>query len=150
MLNAEKIEELDKRKDLYPYYFREKVRNLKTEAEFIAVFNKLRNYILGYAAKPMTQYAFRMFGNGRNEWLYTRFLIPKKSGGTREICAPCKKLKSIQTFISCMLGILYEPAPCVMGFVPNRSVADNAARHVGKKLRVQHRFAKFLPVRQAF
>ena len=63
---------------------------------------------------------------------YTTWKLAKKHGGTRTISTPVKSLKCIQRRI-------YETilAPCpthkaAFGFVPGRSIADNARSHVGQ------------------
>ena len=68
----------------------------------------------------------------RNKKNYRTFEIPKKSGGTRTISAPTKILKSLLTYTNVILQAIYEVPECVMGFVPSKSVVDNAEKHIGK------------------
>lgn len=63
---------------------------------------------------------------------YTEFCIKKKSGGERKIAAPQKSLKLIQSALNLIFSIIYEPKEYVTGFVPNKSIVDNAKVHVGK------------------
>ena len=63
---------------------------------------------------------------------YKHFTIPKKSGGVRDIHAPVKGLKSMLTYLNVVFQAMYEPTEGAMGFVPGRSIADNASVHVGK------------------
>ena len=125
------IEKINERTSLYPYYFRDMMCYINTVDDFVLAFGELRKYILAYDAKPINLYKYQ-HKNSSTDYRYRTFYIPKKSGSLRRIDAPCKELKSIQTYIGYMLGINYEAPECVMGFVPNRSVVDNAARHVGK------------------
>ena len=69
----------------------------------------------------------------KRERSYHEFAIPKRSGGERRITAPTGTLKDIQTCIARLLALEYVPHPCAMGFVPGRSVATNAALHVGRR-----------------
>jgi RNA-directed DNA polymerase len=62
---------------------------------------------------------------------YTRFFIKKKSGKSREILAPIPKLKLIQRCINVMLYSVYIPQESAYGFVPGKSIFDNAKVHAG-------------------
>src|SRR5881397_90424 len=53
---------------------------------------------------------------------YTKFTIPKKSGGVREIDAPVTALKIIQMKLSQILYAVYSPNTHVHGFVIGRNV----------------------------
>jgi len=64
---------------------------------------------------------------------YKTFSIKKKSGKYREICAPFYRLKRIQKCISLLLSAVYDIHPSATGFVPGKSIVDNAKPHVGKK-----------------
>ncbi len=64
---------------------------------------------------------------------YKDFLIPKKSGKSRSISAPCTPLKILQRKLSQVLYSVYEPKSSVHGFVTNRSILTNAKRHVHKR-----------------
>ncbi len=65
------------------------------------------------------------------EFAYYSFEISKKTGGTRVISAPCRRLKSVQRAINALLRKLNTPSDFSFGFEANRSVADNARVHVG-------------------
>lgn len=62
---------------------------------------------------------------------YKTFHIKKKSGGVREINAPCYQLGLLLYLINIVLKALYTPNPSTMGFVEGKSVVDNAKLHVG-------------------
>lgn len=64
---------------------------------------------------------------------YQKFTIKKKSGKDRVIDAPCNKLKRIQQCLNAIFQVLYKPNDVAIGFIPNRSIADGACQHVGKK-----------------
>lgn len=63
---------------------------------------------------------------------YKDFEIPKKSGGTRKISAPVEGLKIILKCMNMILQEIYEPSKYAMGFTKNRSVVDNAKRHINQ------------------
>lgn len=67
------------------------------------------------------------------ESLYKTFYIPKKNGDKRLISAPNKKLKKIQEKLAYILNLIYNPKICAYGFVRNKSVVDNAKRHIKKQ-----------------
>lgn len=64
---------------------------------------------------------------------YKKFLIAKKSGGTRTISAPCTAVKILQRKLSQVLYSVYESKAPVHGFVPARSILTNAEMHIGKR-----------------
>lgn len=63
---------------------------------------------------------------------YTKFEIPKKSGGKRVILAPKKEIKQIQTTLNFILSSIYNPSSAAMGFINGKSVRDNAQLHIKK------------------
>lgn len=68
---------------------------------------------------------------------YKEYRIPKRNGKMRIIHEPMPNLKEIQTWIldNILLspGALHEVSPVAMAFMPQRSIIDNAACHVGKR-----------------
>jgi retron-type reverse transcriptase len=76
---------------------------------------------------------------------YTRFRIPKKSGGTREISAPHRDLAAAQRWIlENVLAKLPPEAPS-HGFVPGRSTVTNARPHVKRAVVVNLDLKDFFP-----
>jgi len=63
---------------------------------------------------------------------YVTFAIPKRSGGQRLIHAPKRRLKAIQRRLQELLVSRLPTSPAAHGFLPHRSVATNAAPHVGQ------------------
>ena len=62
---------------------------------------------------------------------YRKFSIPKKQGAPREITAPRTYLKVIQWWVlDNVLGKCKLPES-IFGFVPGRSILDNARYHAG-------------------
>src|SRR5690606_24469798 len=62
---------------------------------------------------------------------YQTFTIKKKSGADRIIHAPVKGLKSILRSLNFVLQCVYEPHEAATGFVLEKSIVDNAKKHVG-------------------
>jgi RNA-directed DNA polymerase len=63
---------------------------------------------------------------------YVEFSIKKKTGGDRKIAAPHESLKLIQSALNFIFSVIYEPKEYVTGFVPDKSIVDNAKVHVGR------------------
>ena len=61
------------------------------------------------------------------------FDIRKKHGGKRRIVRSNKPHSCILKKINEILQVLYEPEECACGFIPGKSLVDNARPHVGKK-----------------
>ena len=76
---------------------------------------------------------------------YTRFTIPKRSGGEREIWAPMPRLKQAQRWI---LREIVEHLPvhgAAHGFVPGRSIQSNAAVHSDASMILKMDLKDFFP-----
>lgn len=104
-----------------------------TAEELLDALNDTKNrvFVNGIWPFKMTQMLF--FSHPRkNSAYYVRRSIPKKTGGLREISSPTRMLKAFQTVTGKMLQDLYEAPDAVTGFVPGRSVIDNAAKHIRK------------------
>lgn len=76
---------------------------------------------------------------------YTRFHIRKKSGNLREIKAPLPKLKEIQRAINTILHTVYTMQEQAYGFVPGKSIANNARLHAGASFILNVDIKDFFP-----
>jgi retron-type reverse transcriptase len=85
--------------------------------------------VLDCSAKQLGFYIYRRSISGQ----YTKFDIPKRSGGHRTISAPTTNLKIIQRRISDQLESLVLFKPCVNGFVTGRDIRRNASAHVERR-----------------
>ena len=95
------------------------------------------------AHKLAPPYGVENYGNRFND-LYLTYELPKKSGGKRIISSPAPHLKSVQRSL---LNILYLEgfSDQSMGFVPGRSIVNNAVLHVGKNIVVNSDIKSFFP-----
>ena len=106
---------------------------MKTVHDLLILLNMIKRDELGENNHSFIMPHLNYFINPkRNKKNYRTFEIPKKSGGVRTISAPTKMLKSLLTYTNRILQAFYEAPDCVMGFVPSKSVVDNAEKHVGK------------------
>ena len=76
---------------------------------------------------------------------YSRFTIPKRRGGMRTIDAPSDKLKALQRAILHRLLNPLRAPECATGFVPGRSIVDNARPHTGMEVIINLDLANFFP-----
>src|SRR5262249_12714315 len=76
---------------------------------------------------------------------YVEFEIPKKRGGTRKIAAPRTPLKRAKRkILEAILWKIPVHEAC-HGFVPGRSIATNAAPHVGAAVILKVDLRDFFP-----
>ena len=99
----------------------------------MSVLNEIKDdYYEGCLKHTFTKRQFEnLLNDNRSPNRYRTFYILKKNGGKREIKAPSKELMVILNCIKILLQSIYKPSECAMGFVPCKSVVDNAAVHVG-------------------
>jgi RNA-directed DNA polymerase len=76
---------------------------------------------------------------------YKQFSIRKKAGGQRTICAPVSTLKIIQRKLNHILQLVYNPKPCVCGFVHGKSIVTNAQTHVRRTVILNVDLRDFFP-----
>jgi len=104
-----------------------------TRHELLSLLNRIKKDELGDKAFAFTLKQLNYFCNSSHTAShYHCFGIPKKSGGVRTICAPQKLLKSMLSCVSPLLQAIYTPSESATGFIPGRSVVDNARKHTGK------------------
>lgn len=98
------------------------------------LLNRVKRETLGDKTHPFQLKQITYYCNPRRTSVrrYINFSIPKKSGGERVISAPVPGLKSILFSLNTILQALYEPSKHAMGFVPGRSIVDNANIHLGQ------------------
>ena len=105
---------------------------LNSTHDLLILLNRIKMDELGDKGHPFIMPHLNYFINpARNKKSYKTFRIPKKSGGVRIISAPRALLKSFLTYTNILLQSFYEAPDYITGFVPARSVVDNAERHVG-------------------
>ena len=105
--------------------------NVKSQEDLANVLEYVGRDVLGYN-KWYTLNQIRSLATGKKS-LYRKFTIPKKSGGVRTIMAPCHDLKTVQDSLNKTFQAIYAPSRHAYGFVVGKSVADNAAYHIGQR-----------------
>jgi RNA-directed DNA polymerase len=113
-------------------YIKDSFSKMKSKEDLLSLLNYAKNILFGYNTKPFEIKQLNYYSNSNvNKNRYTTFEILKKSGTKRTIHAPKKGLKIIQKCINLILQTIYEPHKAATGFVPNKSIVDNAKIHVG-------------------
>jgi hypothetical protein len=79
------------------------------------------------------------------ERMYSRFDIAKGGGKARQITAPDRRLKILQSKLTPLLDQLYRVRNPVHGFVENRSVKTNAKAHRQRRFVVNLDLKDFFP-----
>lgn len=119
---------------------------METTHDLLVLLNRIKMDELGDKGHPFTMPQLNYFINPkRNSLHYKTFFIPKKSGGQREISAPTHILKSLQTYMNRILQAFYDAPEYVTGFVPSKSIVDNAERHIGMRYIFNSDLKDFFP-----
>lgn len=106
-------------------------KKMENTHDILHLLNKIKMSELGGNGYPFIMPHFNYFIHpSRNRNNYRSFSIPKKSGGVRTISAPTNMLKSFLTYTNTLLQAFYEAPIYVTGFVPGKSIVDNAERHI--------------------
>lgn len=114
---------------------RQRFEQMKTREDFLALLNYIQQAVAGQEQEiaPLVLKSVNWHANPvLNPNRSSLFSIRKKSGGVRMIHAPSKGLKAILRPLNLLLQTVYEVHPAASGFVPGRSIVDNAQPHVGK------------------
>ena len=91
------------------------------------------------------QLGYLLLASDKDGGPYHTFSIPKRSGGSRLICAPKPQLRDVQRKIYDAILKQVETHDAAYGFVPGRSTVANAAVHVGAKVVLKFDLENFFP-----
>lgn len=108
-----------------------RVKGIKSLEDFTKLLNDIKNDEFGHTKYPITVPQLLHFSNSKIPNRYKTFHIRKKSGGLREINAPCYQLSVLLHVLNILFKSIYIPSPCAMGFAEGRSIVGNASMHVG-------------------
>jgi RNA-directed DNA polymerase len=117
------------------FQIRDAFMNMKDKQDLLDVLNIAKSYLFGpnskvFALRNLNYYADPRLASKR----YSVFHIAKKQGGLRTIHAPVPGLKAILRCLNFILQCVYENDfdAFTTGFVPGKSVVDNAWHHTCK------------------
>lgn len=106
--------------------------NLQTKEDLVLLLNEANVFLYGKKARPILLKAFTYYTNPELcKERYKTFSIKKKSGAERTINAPVNGLKTILRSLNFVLQCIYKPHEAATGFVLDKSIVDNARKHVG-------------------
>src|SRR5690606_32484131 len=106
---------------------------LNTKEDLVALINEVNLILYGEDYKRLSLKSLSYFSNPKlSKKRYTSFAVPKKTEGERTIHAPLNGLKHILRPLNIILNTIAEPHFKATGFVPGKSIVDNAKQHVGK------------------
>lgn len=108
-----------------------RVKGIKSLEDFTKLLNDIKNDEFGHTNYPISVPQLLHFSNSKIPNRYKTFHIRKKSGGLREINAPCYQLSVLLHVLNILFKSIYTPNPCAMGFAEGRSIVGNASMHVG-------------------
>jgi hypothetical protein len=111
---------------------RKQFAELQSKEELVKLLSDAKNMLYGEECKPVQLKSLTYYANPTLcKKRYQTFTIKKKSGADRTIHAPVKGLKSILRSLNFVLQCVYEPHEAATGFVLDKSIVDNAKKHVG-------------------
>lgn len=113
----------------------EKIRThfaeLQNKEDLAKLLSQANNYLYGKEYKPVQLKSVTYYANpGLCKKRYHTFTIKKKSGADRVINSPVNGLKSLLRSLNFVLQCIYEPHEAATGFVLEKSIVDNAKKHV--------------------
>lgn len=110
-----------------------RARALETPKDFLNLMNEIKADLLVDKSFPFSVRQLHILCDPKNDKKrYFSFEIPKKSGGSRQICAPSGNLKWFQICLNELFKALYTPSPYAMGFTVGKSIVDNAQIHTNQ------------------
>lgn len=105
---------------------------MQTPADLLHLLNEIKPLVYGKSVTPFSINLIYKFAYSKNRALFYKPLnIPKKNGGVRIIHRPIADLKAVQKSLAYLLQCIFEPHNAAFGFVKNKSIVQNAEKHVG-------------------
>ncbi len=112
---------------------RSQFQKVESKEDLVALINLVNKMLYGEDCELLELKKFAYYCNPKFSTIrYTKFTIPKKNGDKRQIHAPVNGLKHILRPLNIILNTIAEPHFKATGFVPGKSIVDNAKQHVGK------------------
>ena len=109
-----------------------RLKNVNTLADFAKLLNDVKTDEFRTSKHKITEKQLLHFCNPKTvPNRYKTFHIKKKSGGLREINAPCYQLGVLLYILNMVFKAVYTPSESTMGFTEERSVVTNAQIHIG-------------------
>lgn len=111
---------------------RRQFADMQTKEDLVSLLSEAKNILFAEACNPVRLQSLTYYANPNIcKKRYQSFTVKKKSGADRTIHAPVKGLKSILRALNFVLQCMHEPHEAATGFVLDKSIVDNARKHVG-------------------
>jgi hypothetical protein len=118
-----------KEKDII--YIKNAFGEMDSKGDFLLLLNYTKVLLYGSKTTPFELKNINYHSNpNSNKKRYSQFSIKKKSGGERIINSPTYGLKTIQKCLNLIFQTIYDVNPVATGFVPEKSIVDNAKKHL--------------------
>lgn len=105
---------------------------IQKKEDLVDLLNLAKNILYERECAPIQLKSLNFYANPEFcKKRYNTFQIKKKSGADRTINAPVEGLKSILRVLNFVLQSVDEVHAAATGFVPGKSIVDNAKKHVG-------------------
>ena len=112
-------------------YIKDAFSKMKSKEDFLSLLNYCKIIVYGEKTITFELKHINYHSNPKaNRRRYVQFSIKKKSGAERIIHAPNKGLKAIQRCLNIIFQTIYNVNPSATGFVPGKSIVDNAMVHI--------------------
>ena len=109
-----------------------RLKSVSTLADFAKLLNDVKTDEFRTSKHKITEKQLLHFCNPKTvPNRYKTFHIRNKSGGLREINAPCYQLGFLLYILNTVFKAVYTPSESTMGFTEERSVVTNAQIHIG-------------------
>lgn len=109
-----------------------RLKSVNTLTDFAKLLNDVKTDEFRTSKHKITEKQLLHFCNPKTvPNRYKTFHIRKKSGGLREINAPCYQLGVLLYILNTVFKAVYTPSESTMGFTEERSVVTNAQIHIG-------------------
>ncbi|MBK7740623.1 MAG: RNA-directed DNA polymerase [Saprospiraceae bacterium] len=113
-------------------HIRKQFTELQSKDDLVNLLSDAKNILWGEESTPVQLKSLTYYANpALCKKRYRTFTIKKKSGADRIIHAPVKGLKSILRSLNFVFQCMYKPHEAATGFIPEKSIVDNAKKHVG-------------------
>jgi len=114
-------------------FIRNAFAQMSTKQDFLLLLNYVKKIIYTEKTVPFDLRQLNYYINAESDKVcYRTFSVKKKAGGERVIYAPVKGLKVLQSCLNIVLQQICEISEHAKGFVPGKSIVDNANPHIGK------------------
>lgn len=121
--------------------------NLNDNKDLLILLNEVKRTVFGEKMHPfkLTQLNYHAYPKLNNK-RYVQFLIPKKNRlKLRIIHAPNQGLKTILQILNLIFQCIEDAHHAATGFVPGKSIVDNALVHVGSQYVLNLDLQNFFP-----